>query len=162
MAGNSNAMSKPMTAIETNNSTNENPARRNERRKRSNRFLLGNMAHLTLGTEISSRKIITGNNNHSDGAFRIPKTTNSRSPSLAEDPTFRVGRSSDSRAGEQPGLLVLTRGMSVPQVRQWQKMRGVVLLTLGHSGGAVPVSPEFPVRRRFQQKPPTTNAPKYF
>ena len=37
-----------------------------------------------------------------------------------------------------------------------------VLLTLGHSGGAVPVSPEFPVRRRFQQKSPTTNAPKYF
>ena len=42
------------------------------------------------------------------------------------------------------------------------KSDGAVLLTLGHSGGAVPVSPEFPVRRRFQQKPPTTNAPKYF
>jgi hypothetical protein len=74
--------------------------------------------------EQSSRKTLPG---IMDSSTTVPfrkKRPFSRPPSLAEDPTFRIGRSSDFRAGANPAFSLFSEKSHFPVEKQWPQNRG--------------------------------------
>ena len=142
-AGSKSATRMPMIAKTTSNSTKVKAAERSERCSiRNRRNGKRSVAH--PGTTQLQMKII---------GRAVPRSTNG---------TFCVGRSSDFQAARRHCLLAAASGncgWQVLEARQWLTRKRHAL-SLGYSGGAVPVfAPEFPVvGRKASRLSASTNA----